>query len=259
MKYSIIIPAYNEAERLSASLEKVLNYMSEHGWAAEILVVNDGSRDNTADVARTFAPRNKAVKLLENPGNRGKGYSVRHGMLEAQGDVLLFTDADLSSPIYEAEKLFRTLEAGADVAIGSRWLNPALQTEKQPWLRQLYGRLFNLLLRILLGLKQKDTQCGFKAFTRRAADKIFPRQHIERWGFDPELLFLAQKLGFKVAEVPVEWAHDHRSKINPIRDGARMFLEILAVRWNAVRGRYRAPQPDLLHPVATEPKKVTVA
>jgi glycosyltransferase involved in cell wall biosynthesis len=258
VKYSIIIPAYNEAERLSASLEKILSYMAEHGWAAEILVVNDGSRDNTADVVRSFGTTNKAVKLVENPGNRGKGYSVRHGMLEAQGDVLLFTDADLSSPIYEAEKLFRALEAGADVAIGSRWLNPTLQTEKQPWLRQLYGRLFNLLLRVLLGLKQKDTQCGFKAFNRRSGDAIFPRQHIERWGFDPELLFLARTLGFKVAEVPVEWAHDHRSKINPIRDGARMFAEILAVRWNALRGRYRAPQAELLQSLAGQTKKVTV-
>jgi glycosyltransferase involved in cell wall biosynthesis len=259
VKYSIIIPAYNEAERLSASLEKILSYMGERGWAAEVLVVNDGSRDNTADVVRSFGTNNKAVKLVENPGNRGKGYSVRHGMLEAQGDVLLFTDADLSSPIYEAEKLFRALESGADVAIGSRWLNPTLQTEKQPWLRQLYGRLFNLLLRVLLGLKQKDTQCGFKAFNRRSADAIFPRQHIERWGFDPELLFLARTLGFKVAEVPVEWAHDHRSKINPIRDGARMFGEILAVRRNALRGRYRAPQAELLPSVTGQPKKVTVA
>jgi glycosyltransferase involved in cell wall biosynthesis len=258
VKYSIIIPAYNEAERLTRSLEKILAYVDARGWPAEILVVNDGSRDQTAEVIKNFAQQNKAVRLVENPGNRGKGYSVRHGMLEAQGDILLFTDADLSSPIQEADKLFRALEAGADVAIGSRWLDPALQTEKQPLLRQLYGRIFNLLLRLLLGLKEKDTQCGFKAFNRRAADAIFPRQHIERWGFDPELLYLAQKLGFKVVEVPVQWAHDDRSTINPIRDGARMFGEILSIRWNAIRGRYRAPQPELLRPVATEAKKVTV-
>src|SRR5690348_10217305 len=226
VKYSIVIPAYNEGERLRASLEKILSFMAQRNWPAEILVVNDGSRDQTAVVVREFAQRNSAVRLIENPGNRGKGYSVRNGMLNAQGDVLLFTDADLSSPMYESEKLFSAIERGADVAIGSRWIMPSLQTEKQPLLRQLYGRVFNLLLRVLLGLNQKDTQCGFKAFNRRAADAIFPRQHVERWGFDPELLFIATKLKFKIAEVPVEWAHDHRSKINPIRDGMKMFLEL---------------------------------
>ena len=241
VKYSIVIPAYNEAARISPTLEKVLAHASQQGWPAEIIVVNDGSRDNTAEIVRDWARRNPAVKLVENPGNRGKGYSVRNGMLHAQGDVLLFSDADLSSPIYEAGKLFAALENGADMAIGSRWLNSALQTEKQPLHRQLFGRIFNLLLRIVLNLKRKDTQCGFKAFTRPAADAIFPRQRIERWGFDPELLFLARRLGFRVAEVPVEWAHDERSKINPIKDGIKMFFEMLKVRWNSILGRYKVP------------------
>jgi len=241
VKYSIVIPAYNEAARIAPTLEKVLAHAAHQGWQAEVIVVNDGSRDNTAEIIRDWARRNPAVKLVENPGNRGKGYSVRNGMLHAQGDILLFSDADLSSPIYEAGKLFAALENGADVAIGSRWMNSALQTERQPLHRQLFGRIFNLALRIVLNLKQKDTQCGFKAFTRRAADAIFPRQRIERWGFDPELLFLANQLGCKVAEVPVEWAHDERSKINPVQDGIKMFFEVLRVRWNSITGRYKAP------------------
>jgi glycosyltransferase involved in cell wall biosynthesis len=241
VKYSIVIPAYNEAARIAPTLEKVLAHAAREGWPAEIIVVNDGSRDNTAAIVADCALRNPTVKLVENPGNRGKGYSVRNGMLHAQGDILLFSDADLSSPIYEAGKLFAALEAGADMAIGSRWVNSALQTERQPVHRQLFGRIFNLLLRIILNLKQKDTQCGFKAFTRRASDAIFPRQRIERWGFDPELLFLANRFGFKIAEVPVEWGHDERSKIHPIKDGAKMFLEMLKVRWNSITGRYKMP------------------
>lgn len=245
MKYSIVIPAYNEAARIAPTLEKILAYAAQQGWPAEVIVVNDGSKDNTSEVVREWTRRNPAVKLIENPGNRGKGYSVRNGMLHAQGDLLLFTDADLSSPIYEAGKLFAALENGADVAIGSRWVNTALQTERQPLHRQLIGRIFNLLLRITLSLKYKDTQCGFKAFTSRAAAALFSRQRIERWGFDPELLFLANQLGFKVAEVPVEWAHDHRSKINPLRDGAKMFAEMLKIRWNSVTGKYKAPHLPL--------------
>jgi dolichyl-phosphate beta-glucosyltransferase len=248
VKYSIIIPAYNEAARIAPTLEKVLTHAAQQGWQIEILVINDGSRDNTAEIARDWARRNSAVKLVENPGNRGKGYSVRNGMLHAQGDVLLFSDADLSSPMCEAHKLFAALESGAGVAIGSRWLNRALQIEKQPLYRQFFGRIFNLALRIVLNLKQKDTQCGFKAFTRRAADAIFPRQRIERWGFDPELLFLAQQLGFKVAEVPVEWAHDDRSKIHPLKDGIKMFFEMLKVRWNSITGKYKTPHLTLPPP-----------
>ncbi len=239
--YSFIIPAYNEGERLTVSLPKVLDYIRKQKLSSEIIVVNDGSKDNTAEVVRRFAVGNPEVRVLENPGNRGKGYSVRNGMLHARGDVLLFTDADLSSPIQEADKLFRALEQGADVAIGSRWLQAELQTERQPWYRQLYGRLFNLALRIVLGLKHRDTQCGFKAFTRPAVQTVFTRQRIERWGFDPELLFLADKFKLQTAEVPVEWAHDHRSKISPLRDGIKMGLEVLKVRWNAIRGLYEQP------------------
>ena len=240
--YSIIIPAYNESQRLGASLDKLLAYIAQQHWTAEIIVVNDGSRDSTAEVVRSYSRSNPMVRLLENPGNKGKGYTVRNGMLHASGDVLLFTDADLSSPIEEAPKLFAAISNGADVAIGSRWLQAELQTERQPLYRQVFGRIFNLLLRIVLGLRYKDTQCGFKAFNRNAANAIFPRQRIERWGFDPEILFLAGKFDLKVVEVPVAWAHDDRSKINPVTDGVRMFLEMLRVRWNDVSGKYSSAQ-----------------
>ena len=239
--YSFIIPAYNESERLAFSLPKILDYVRQQELPSEIIVVNDGSKDNTAEIVRRFMASNPDVRLVENPGNRGKGYSVRNGMLHATGDVMLFTDADLSSPIYEAGKLFDAIRQGADVAIGSRWLQRELQTERQPWYRQLYGRMFNFALRVVLGLKYHDTQCGFKAFTRRAVQTIFTRQRVERWGFDPELLFLADKFELRTAEVPVEWAHDHRSKISPLRDGMKMMLEMLAVRWNDLKGRYKLP------------------
>lgn len=237
-KYSIIIPAYNEGARLGRTLDRVLAYVSDQRWDSEVIVVNDGSRDRTAELVREYAQRNPRLRLLENPGNHGKGYSVRNGMLNANGEILLFSDADLSSPIEEAPKLLAALQAGADVAIGSRWLRPELQTQRQSLLRQFYGRLFNLVLRILLGLNFKDTQCGFKAFTRRAAQNIFSRQRIERWGFDPELLYLSRKSGFKVVEVPVAWAHAEGTRISPLRDGMKMIGEILRVRWNAVTGKY---------------------
>ena len=248
MNYSFVIPAYNESERLSASLPKVLGYIHRRLFDAEIIVVNDGSTDDTAEVVRRFAATHPEVLLLENPGNRGKGYSVRSGMLHGQGDVLLFTDADLSSPIGEADKLFKAIADGADIAIGSRWLLRELQTERQPWYRQLYGRLFNLGLRVVLGLPYRDTQCGFKAFSRAAVQTVFTRQHIERWGFDPELLFLADRFQLRTVEVPVEWAHDHRSRINPLRDGLNMGLEMLKIRWNDIQGRYRRPLVSLREP-----------
>jgi dolichyl-phosphate beta-glucosyltransferase len=242
--YSIVIPAYNEGARIGGTLDKVLTYAAERGWDAEVVVVNDGSGDNTVAIVRRYEQKHPKLRLLENPGNRGKGYSVRNGMLHARGEVLLFSDADLSSPIEEAPKLFAAIAEGADVAIGSRWLQRDLQTQKQPLYRQLFGRIFNLLLRMILGLKFKDTQCGFKAFTRRAAHAVFPLQKIERWGFDPELLYLANKAGFTVVEVPVVWAHSEGTRISPVRDGIRMFGEMLKIRWNALSGKY-ATNPAL--------------
>ena len=241
--YSIVIPAYNESARLGATLDKVLAYVRSQGWNAEVIVVNDGSRDDTAEIVRSFAAKEPALRLVENPGNRGKGYSVRNGMLNARGQIVLFSDADLSSPIEEAAKLLRALEAGADIAIGSRWLRAETQTQRQPFYRQVFGRIFNLLLRLTLGLRFKDTQCGFKAFKQAAVQAVFPLQRIERWGFDPEILFLARKFRFHVQEVPVAWGHSGGTRIHPLVDGSRMFLEMLHIRWNDLTGKYdgRAP------------------
>ncbi len=236
--HSIVLPAYNESERIAATLEKIFAHATARGWNAEVIVVNDGSSDDTARIVKECSARHPGLRLVENPGNRGKGYSVRNGMLRAQGDVILFSDADLSSPIAEADKLFAAISAGADVAMGSRWLRTELQLRRQPVHRQVYGRIFNLALRMILGLNFKDTQCGFKAFTRSAASKLFPLQKIERWGFDPELLYLAKKLDLKVVEIPVAWSHREGTRIRPLRDGLRMFGEILHVRWNALSGKY---------------------
>jgi dolichyl-phosphate beta-glucosyltransferase len=240
--YSFIIPAYNEGARLGSTLARVLTYISTRGWDAEVVVVNDGSRDQTADLVRASAQTHPELRLIENPGNRGKGYSVRNGMLNARGEVLVFSDADLSSPIEEANKLFAAIDAGSDIAIGSRWLQPEMQTHRQSLLRQFYGRIFNLALRVLLGLNFKDTQCGFKAFTRSASQAIFPFQRIERWGFDPELLYLARRAGLKVQEIPVAWAHVEGTRLSPLRDGFRMFGEVLKIRWNSLTGKYSRPK-----------------
>jgi len=237
--YSIIIPAYNEGLRLGASLEQITAFIAQQHWQAEIIVVNDGSTDNTAELVRKFASRNAAVRLVSNPGNRGKGFSVRNGMLNAHGDILLFSDADLSAPIAEALKLIAAINAGAEIAIGSRWLDPSLQTHRQSLLRQFLGRGYNLLMRMILGLNFKDTQCGFKAFSRKAARLIFPAQRIERWGFDPELLFIARRAGLPVTEVAVRWGHDRCTRIHPFNDGLQMFLEMLSIRWSDLRGRYQ--------------------
>jgi dolichyl-phosphate beta-glucosyltransferase len=255
--YSIVIPAYNEGLRLGTTLGKVLGYVRQQGWSAEVIVVNDGSRDNTADLVREFAERfaekDAELRLVENPGNRGKGYSVRNGMLNARGQVMVFSDADLSSPIEEMPKLLAALAAGAEIAIGSRWLRAELQTQRQSLHRQLFGRVFNLLQRSILGLRFKDTQCGFKAFTRRAAQTILPLQRIERWGFDPEILFLARKFGFRVEEVPVLWGHSGDTRIHPLLDGTRMFQDLVHIRWNDLTGKYDGGSAPAATPVKTLP------
>jgi dolichyl-phosphate beta-glucosyltransferase len=241
LTYSFIIPAYNESVRIQPTLHALLRYTQEQNWESEILVVNDGSTDDTAEIVREYNRAHPQIRLVENPGNRGKGYSVRNGMLHARGDICLFTDADLSSPVTEAHKLFEAIDQGADIAIGSRWLRVELQTERQPLYRQAFGRIFNLAQRAILGLRFVDTQCGFKAFRRDAAQRIFPLQRIERWGFDPEILYLAQRAGLRVDEVPVLWAHSEGTRLHPFRDGLRMFGELLRIRWNAMTGEYAGP------------------
>ena len=237
-QYSIVIPAFNESARIPATLESVVSCIRGRGWDAEVIVVNDGSRDSTAAVVRAFAANAPELRLIDNAVNRGKGASVRAGMLEALGEVVLFTDSDLSSPIEEAERLFAAIAQGADIAIGSRWLETGRQTHRQPLYRQFFGRCFNAVTRAVMGLSFADTQCGLKAFTRAAAQTVFRLQTIERWGFDPEILFIALKRGYRIVEVPVSWAHDERSRISYLKDGMKMLEEILSIRWNALRGRY---------------------
>jgi dolichyl-phosphate beta-glucosyltransferase len=235
---SIVIPAYNEGSRLGKTLDRILDFVRQQAWDAEIVVVDDGSRDGTAQLVRDYARRNGIVRLVQNPGNRGKGYSVRNGVLNARGAIILFTDADLSSPIEEACKLLVALEAGADVAIGSRWVRSDLQVQRQSIARQVMGRAFNLLLRSVLALDFKDTQCGFKAFRRNAAKTVFSLQRTEGWAFDPEILFLASRLGLRVEEIPVVWAHDEGTRIHPVVDGTKMILEVLRIRWFVLNGKY---------------------
>lgn len=236
--YSIVIPAYNESARIESAMREVVNCVRERGWDAEIIVVNDGSTDTTARQVLDFALSAPEVRLIENPGNRGKGFSVRNGLLRAQGEIVMFTDADLSAPIAEAELLFAAIRGGADIAIGSRWLERSRQTHRQPLYRQLFGRCFNLLTRTVMGLNFADTQCGFKAFTREAAQTVFQLQTIERWGFDPEILFIATKRHLRVQEVSVTWGHDERTRMSYLRDGMQMLREMATIRWNALRGRY---------------------
>jgi dolichyl-phosphate beta-glucosyltransferase len=252
-KYSIVIPAYNERLRIIATLEAVVACVRQEHWDAEVVVVNDGSTDETADLVRDFARQAPEVHLMENPSNRGKGYSVRNGLLHARGEVVMFTDADLSAPINEADRLFAAIEQdGADIAIGSRWLATSRQTHRQPLYRQIFGRCFNALTRMVMRLPYADTQCGFKAFTRDAAQTVFQLQTIERWGFDPEILFIARKRRYKVTEVPVSWAHDARSRISYLRDGMQMLKELAIVRWNALLGRYGRDITEVDRPELTK-------
>jgi glycosyltransferase involved in cell wall biosynthesis len=239
--YSIVIPAYNEAARIPATLQEVVACVRKQGWSAEVVVVDDGSTDATVEVVRSFAASAPEVRILQNPGNRGKGYSVRSGILQSLGEVVMFTDADLSAPMEEAQGLFDAIANGADIAIGSRWLERTRQTIRQPLYRQLFGRCFNGVTRFVMGLPFADTQCGFKAFTRSAAQTVFQLQTIERWGFDPEILFIALKRGYRIQEIPVSWAHDERTRMSYLKDGMKMLQEIAIVRWNALIGRYSKP------------------
>ncbi len=235
---SIVVPAFNECLRIEATLERVMACIDAQQWDAEVLVVDDGSKDETAAIVEHWMDLHPRLHLIKNPGNRGKGYSVRNGLLQAAGEIVLFTDADLSAPMEEANRLLAAIEAGADVAIGSRWMERARQTIQQPLYRQVFGRCFNAITRNVMGLPFKDTQCGFKAFRRDAAQVIFRLQRIERWGFDPEILFIARKLRYSIVEVPVTWGHDERSRMSYLKDGMKMLEEMAVIRYNSLAGRY---------------------
>jgi len=232
---SIVIPAYNEEGRLRPSIEKIRRYLDSTNWDfSEVVVVDDGSRDATARIARE-----EGVRVLENPGNRGKGYTVRHGMLEARGDWVLYTDADLSAPIEELEKLWEAAgREGAQVAIGSRAVDRSLVGVHQSALREFSGRFFNLAMRVVTGLPFRDTQCGFKLFEAATAREVFARQQLDGFGFDVEVLFIARRLGRRAIEVPVRWDNVEGTKVS-LWSGAKAFADPLLVRWNALKGRYR--------------------
>jgi dolichyl-phosphate beta-glucosyltransferase len=239
---SIVIPAYNEELRLPDTLTAIGKFLRNAAeWSsAEVLVVDDGSCDGTAAVVESYSARDPQVRLLRNPGNRGKGYAVRHGVLAARGDWVLFSDADLSTPISELEKLTAAIcKSNAQVAIGSRALDRSLIQVHQSALRENAGRLFNLLMRAATGLPFWDTQCGFKLFCRDAARRVFSRQRIDGFGFDAEALFIARKLGYRMVEVPVRWAHMEGTKVSMLRDSARMFTDLFRIRANWLRGYYR--------------------
>ena len=235
---SIVIPAYNEAARIENALARVMDCVEKQGWDAEVLVVDDGSKDATPEIVHRWMERYPRLHLVQNDGNRGKGYSVRNGLLQAAGEIVMFTDADLSAPMEEAERLFAAIADGADVAIGSRWMDRTRQTIHQPLYRRFFGRCFNWVTRTVMGLPFKDTQCGFKAFRRPVAQVIFRLQRIERWGFDPEILFIARKLGYDIREVPVTWGHDERSRMSYLKDGMKMLEEMAVIRANSMAGRY---------------------
>ncbi len=237
---SIIIPAYNEEKRLPSTLERVIEYLAVSEFSpVEVLVVDDGSKDRTAEVIARYSRQNTAIKLVRNPGNRGKGYAVRNGMSAATGEWRLFTDADLSSPIGEIEKLFAAArQRNALIAIGSRALNRSLVGVHQPLIRELSGRIFNLVMRIAVRLPFHDTQCGFKLYHQKAADKIFPRQQLDGFSFDVEDLFIARKLRFKTVEVPVVWNNVEGTKVS-LWHGVKSFGDLITIRWNQFKGKYR--------------------
>jgi glycosyltransferase involved in cell wall biosynthesis len=234
---SIIIPSYNEESRLPATLERIAAYLQTSGRKAEVLVVDDGSKDRTAQVAESFREKLSTLRVVSNGVNRGKGFSVRHGMQEARGRVALFTDADLSAPIEEADKLIAAL-GKYDVAIGSRAADRSLITVHESPFREFAGIIFNKIVRIILWLPFVDTQCGFKAFRRERCGIIFEQQTIERFGFDPELLYMARHHGLHAVEIPVRWGHSPATKVSMLRDSIQMFIDVFTIRWNALTGRY---------------------
>ena len=248
---SLVIPAYNEEKRLAATLQTVVTYLGKQEYSSEIIVVDDGSLDGTREAARAFIAQHTGeppIRLIEND-HRGKGYTVRTGMLSGEGKYVLFTDADLATPITEVGKMVGALEAGSDIAIGSREGIGAVRIN-EPFHRHLMGRIFNLLVRLLSGLAFQDTQCGFKGFRREVAQDLFNRVQLYGadarrikggavTGFDVEVLYLALKSGYRIDEIPVRWQYGADSKVNPLVDSARMFRDVVRIWWMARKGAYR--------------------
>jgi dolichyl-phosphate beta-glucosyltransferase len=234
---SIIIPAYNEELRLPATLSSIAAYTRSSKRSIEVIVVDDGSRDKTVAVAEQFRNEIPSLRVVSNGENRGKGYSVRHGMQEARGEIVLFTDADLSAPIEEVDKLLPAMKTN-DVAIGSRAMDRSQITVHESPFREFAGIIFNKIVRLILWLPFVDTQCGFKAFRREPCKIIFEQQTIERFGFDPELLYLARHHGLRSVEISVRWGHSPATKVSMMRDSMMMFVDVFVIRWNSITGKY---------------------
>ncbi|MEE9606540.1 MAG: dolichyl-phosphate beta-glucosyltransferase [Myxococcota bacterium] len=239
-KLSIVIPAYNEAGRLGRTLETAADHFGERAEDVEIIVVDDGSSDATPEVAKAAAERRSLkLRVLSHRPNRGKGYAIRRGMLEARGDAVLFMDADLAVPIEYADRFVELLSAGNDVVIGSRRVRGANIAIHQPWIRERLGTWFRDLARLLLVPGISDFTCGFKAFRGDVAREVFSRQRVTGWGFDVECVLIASRLGYRVVEAPVEWRDDGRTRVRLMRDIPRSALDLLTILWNDLRGRYR--------------------
>jgi len=239
MHLSVIIPAYNEERRLPRTLAEIDEYLSRQRYDYEILVVNDGSKDKTAEVCRNLISTIRNLQLIDNKGNRGKGYVVRQGMLMAKGDYRLFTDADNSTSIDQIEKIWPEFEKGFDIVIGSRNIKGAVLDPPQPWIRKIIlGEGFKLYRKIIIGLFGiEDTQCGFKCFSKKAAESIFPKCRIDRFAFDPEILVIAKKIGFKIREIPVYWKNDPESKVK-FKSILKMALDLIKIKINLIKGFY---------------------
>jgi glycosyltransferase involved in cell wall biosynthesis len=240
---SVVIPAFNEADRIGETLRTTIEYLSANSAGSEIIVVNDGSTDGTGEVVRKIARENAEipVRLLENFPNRGKGAAVRQGLLETAKPIATFFDADLSTPVDELPQIIGPIARGElDVAFGSRALNRKLIGHHQPWRREQAGRVFNLLVRLATGLPFWDTQCGFKAFRMQACRQIIAAAQVDGFGFDVELLLLAQRAGLRLGEIPVRWNHYEGSKVHFVHDSWRMLREVLALRSQIDAGGQKA-------------------
>ncbi len=240
---SIVIPAFNEEQRIVATLQRVLAYLNGRPYASEVLVVDDGSDDDTASLVRGFEGKRPPVRLVATP-HRGKGHAVKTGMLEARGSYRFLCDADLAMPIEQLDRFLPPALTDVDVAIGSREAPGARRYDEPPY-RHVMGRVFNGVVRALAVRGVRDTQCGFKCYRGAAADHLFRQQRLDGFGFDVEVLFIAQRSGLRLAEVPIDWHYQQESKVRPVRDTLAMLRETLLVRWNHVRGRYQtdARQP----------------
>ncbi len=232
MRLSVVIPGFNEARRLPATLEEAYGWLEQYmPGDYELIVVDDGSTDDTCACVERLQTAMPGLGLLRQPQNRGKGAAVRRGMLAASGDVRLFMDADHSTHVCEVEKVFAAMDEGADVVIASRQHPQSEIAEHQSWLREHMGQTFNALMRVMVGIAMRDTQCGFKAFTADAAEAIFAEQRLDGFSFDVELLYLAGLFGFEVAEIPVRWVNEEHSRVRLLTDPALMFVDLMRIRW----------------------------